>query len=123
MFLARIFYEEQIQYHYVDAKSYTEGEAMIAENFPSAIVKGMPKANFSFTIRSTSECDDKFFKCKIESYHDGIKQNITALVQCSDIENCIKKLNHEFEGWNSDDNHIVAADQTKAESLIISKEK
>lgn len=118
MFLARISFEEQIQYHFVDAKTYTECEALIVENFPSASIKGMPKANFAFTIRSTSEDDDKFFKCKVEAHGEGSKCIITGLVQCMDIEDGIKKLKHEFEGWNSDDNNIVAMDQTKAISII-----
>ena len=98
MFLAKIKNQKENQPCFVEAVSYTDAEAILAYEFPDAAVKSISGQHFSFVLKSDVEEDDRFFKCKIVSISDeGTKSSMSALVQCSSAEHCIKRLNEEFE--------------------------
>lgn len=119
MFLAKIKNEKRSESYFIEAVSYTDAEEIIASEFPYATIKAISGQKFSFVLKSDVEEDDRFFKCKIASISDeGTKSTMTALVQCSSAEHCIKRLNEEMEDWVSSENFIVSVSDSRAEGII-----
>ena len=124
MFLAKIKNQKENQSYFVEAVSYTDAEEIIASEFPYATIKAISGQKFSFVLKSDVEEDGRFFKCKIASISDeGTKSTMTALVQCSSAEHCIRRLNEEMEEWVSSENFIVSVSDSRAEGIIGKKQE
>lgn len=119
MYLAKIKTEGQNESVFVEAKSYTEVEVMLTEAYPDVNIKRVSPSKLNFVLKSESEEDGCFFKCKIQCiYEDGTKSKLIGLVQCSGIEHGTKRLNDEMSEWISSENSIVSMVDTNATAII-----